>query len=98
MIQFRKKDKITIYTVEIHCRSTLSDGSPFEHSEVRIYYLDNKKKRVLEEYGTEFKGQTYSWPRRTSSRSIADLERKYYADYERFLEDVKILVTKIGEL
>jgi hypothetical protein len=101
VLKFPRKNKITIYTVETHCTSTLSNGEPWEHSNLTVYYLDNTAKRVYEEYGLFVKDCQYSWPRRTSSRSIADLERKYCADYEKWkqiLGTLEIQVTKIGEL
>jgi len=68
---------------------------------MKIYYLNNTTKRVYEEYGIQFKGQGYDFITRTSSRSIADLERKYYRDYDKFKHVIgtfEMQITKIGVL
>lgn len=89
----KKKEQLTVYLVEYKGKAV--SGS-YEFDEMKLYFLNNRKKSVFEQmYHLD------ALMRNSKIRSIAALERKYYSDYERFkhlFKDFEFQVTKIGPL
>jgi hypothetical protein len=87
----------TIYLVETRIKTCTGNV----YDDFTIYYLDNAKKKVSQEYGFTFGGQLRSYELPTRQRSMKGLIRKYHSDYlkiGKLFKKFDIAVTKIGEL
>lgn len=101
----KRKDPLTVYMIECTGLCQVSGDPPNPFHEVTIYYLNNRTKRVYQEWilsHREDLDPTPTYIMSTGHRSIVECERHWHESADRmgkfFPSGVRTLVTKLGEL